>query len=383
MPAPSARVVLALVVSSVVAAAGFFLPLPAAVATVAVGVFLAQCAGWWWLAAQGGPHIVYLLRNRAGWVLYVGTVKERKNGPATLRERLEEHEDSIDQYPWKSAIYWPNCTVARRCLTRWGTTWSEKRRIHSLAFAARWRMCPALRNVQHNTKPRTAIVGLAWYRLESALWPSGRWHKPLVAEVDGDAAEPEPEPAERRPVFVPDDDELGFFEATASQLRARAAHPSADDSDLTDDEVDATFAALTSGWGAGDDVASTDVPLVDTDVSAGEVGPLDVVHGGPVELVEADNGQPADTSGVADGDGDASCDGRETPENGASGLSDGLGVTSGPDGGRKRSGGRPAKRKVCVEQGCDIEAVRYSRCADHARAWDRERKRRKRQGGDQ
>lgn len=340
----------------------------------------------WSLTDSGAPWIVYYLRSSrhpdGPRVIYVGVTGPRADGPASVAERIAEHvEHDVEDRPWKRLIEPGNSTVARRCWTRRGALWSERRRIRALSAAAAFRLTPPLRNDVHNRRRVRPVLSVLWLAVESRIVPGACWHRTArwVPVDDMPAAdEPDAEVVERAPVYVPDDDEFGFFEATAAQLRARAEHPSASTSGPTDDEVDAAFAALTAGWDADPDVASTDVPLVDIDVSAGDGDPLR----GPLELVEADGGQPVDTSGDVDGDGDASRDARETPENGASGPSGGGPDTSVRDGGRKRSGGRPAGRKVCVEQGCEIEAVRYSRCADHARAWDRERKRRKRQNDD-
>lgn len=354
--------------------------LPALVRIIGAAAAALPWAVWLWSVCDGGgPHIVYYLRGRGPRpsVLYVGVTSPRSGGPADLMERVLEHLDDADCRDWKHDVEPGNCTIARRCWTRRGALISERRRIRALATAARWKMCPPLRNEQHNRRAVAPFVAVVWYSVESRIVPGACWHRAALWTLDEPTAAT-PEPARRVPVSVPDDDELGFLSATAEAVRPPASPaPPAGRVELSDDEVDEAWADPVGQLEvepAGD--AST-LPPGGDDVSAGGTPPLDVVHG-EVELpVETVGDLPVEAVEAVGGAGETSECADETPENAASRLSGDGAAPDGNGGAARRPGGRAAKSKVCVEAGCSEAAVRYGRCLPHARAWDRERKRRK------
>lgn len=340
----------------------------------------------WTVAGMAGSHLTYVLRSGAGIVLYVGVTGPRSDGPASLHERIAEHTEDAEFRAWKHRIEPANCTVTRHHLTRRGALISERRRIRALSAAARWNLCAPILNDVHNGRRVSPLLAVAWYALEGRINPDAAWHRPVVFVRSNRQPGPEPEPARRPPVSVPGDDEAGFLADVADGVRGRAWHPAGTGAGMTDAAVDETFAALTADWDADDTSAGGDVPPDSAVDSAGQAASGDVV---PFEVggtVEFDGGGTAERPQTPDGDRDASRNGAEAPENGASPPPDAGRAPTGASGGEKRSKGRRAPERVCVENGCRLAVFRYGRCVEHARAWDRERKQRKKledDGGDQ
>lgn len=343
----------------------------------------------WSLTDSGAPWIVYYLRHtRPGdgpRVIYVGMTGPRADGPASVAERIAEHvEHDVEDRPWKRLIEPGNSTVARRCWTRRGALLSERRRIRALSAAAAFRLTPPLRNDVHNRRRVWPVLSVLWLAVESRIVPGACWHRTArwvpVDDMPADD-DPDAEVVERAPVYVPDDDEVGFFEATAAQLRARAEHPSASTSGPTDDGVDAAFAALTAGWDAptGFDVADVASAGGTCDMPAD--GSPDYVRGADLSPDVARSDTPT-TAGDTDGQVDASGDPAETAQNGATGSPGGgsgiVGADEGASGSGERTGGGDTASKECKVAGCRLAVARRGMCVAHVREYEAEQRRKQR-----
>lgn len=375
--------------------------LPAGIRWSGVAIPFLVCAVLLWSFADiGAPWIVYYARTRSNVldgsrVIYVGVTGPREGSAASLSERITEHvRHDVEDRPWKALIEPGNCTVARRCWTRWGALRSERRRIRALAAWGRTPVCPPLRNDVHNRRRMLPLAAMLWLYVESRIVPEACFHRP-AKWVHDNAADLGAEVVDRRPAYVPDDDEFGFFRAVAESVRPGAGPEPADDGGAddvayTDEQIDAMFSAweseLSADLSSGPDEDNPGMSQRDTSQRPGSgEGPK-----GPASDSTGrgtwDVGQPG-TSGSEPGDGDAGCDGPETVENGdRSAWHGGDARSAHPAGsggftGRQPEGG--TSERQCCEEGCTEAAEKGPRCPTHRRSWEAERKRKRRQGGDQ
>lgn len=332
---------------------------------------------WLWSVTDfAATGIVYYLRDAKGRILYVGETGDRRDADASLEQRLVEHLDDGTVRAWKHDICWANCTEARRCYTTAGRKFSERRRIVALTFANRLRMCPPLHNDTYVARRRVALLSLAWYAVESRVVPGATWHRsawwyPAVMPP------PMPHPTinDVEAAELLEDD---VFAETARRVRQRAQRPAEPVvSELDDETVDAEFRRLTDGWLSDEDGGVPDVPGVD-DVPGGGADPL---KGAVVPPAGTWDNVPG-ASGETSADPDETPPAVQTPENAAT---DGSGGGSGIDVAQAEGGasdGAPDRVRLCCEEGCSEVASRGPRCGTHHRAWEADRKRRRRQKGD-
>lgn len=362
-------------------------PLLLRAAAGAVGVTVVLC-GAWWTAGQAGRGFVYYLRDDAGRVIYVGETGPRKTADASLEQRLAEHFDDAADRTWKHDICWANCTVARRCYTRWGRRRSERKRVEALTFANRFPLlgsCPPLHNDTYAGRRKTPLLSMTWYAIESRLNVEACWHRPVRFADSSTDVVPQASVA-HAPVELEDDEEE-LLAAAARRVRSQMEQlrpPAVPWRNLDDDAVDAEFRRLAAGLladGFGDDDLDGDATPSREVEGSGEAPPTGGL-GGDRDIAtsagrDIDAGQPShDQPQTLDG-------GPQTVENAATtdgGVDADTDVPSGGSSGNDGpSSGGSRQVKTCKVEGCREAVARYGRCATHAREWDAERQRRRRQ----
>lgn len=146
-----------------------------AAASVLAAATAALLALGYWLGDQltarrtGSTHVVYVLFDGRGWVLYAGSTND-------VERRYAEHVRGPD--PWRARI--AGYSVARHARTEAQARRCEARLVRALKVGERLRVGPPIHNqVLFNAAsgPATGVWFAAWLAL-SVLFPGCRWHRP-------------------------------------------------------------------------------------------------------------------------------------------------------------------------------------------------------------
>ncbi len=124
-------------------------------------------------------NLVYLLRDRDGAALYVGSTED-------IADRMAWHvaPSQATLEPWRERI--DAVSVMRWCRTRRQAYRVEKRMIGALTVATGNGWCPELQNDQWAAPARGPVrlwlLGWSWvYLCVSCLWEDRVWHRPSLS----------------------------------------------------------------------------------------------------------------------------------------------------------------------------------------------------------